>query len=327
MRERSVAVGVSPSGHTPGVACETHNFDHYALLYGDLDQYLAGAREFLTQGQARDEGLMVAVPGSKIGPLREVLNGSAAGVRFVDMSALGRNPGRIIPEVLDWVEHQGNRRCRFIGEPIWAGRTDREVIEATRHEALINLAFADAEVAILCPYDVSALDPQVLLDAERTHPHLIWGRDHRDSARYGDPVDLWVSPEWSLPEPEQTMAAVSLGNDLASVREITARCAREAGLRERSVSDIVLAVDEAATNAMVHGAPPAELRMWRSGDRLVCEIADRGRLGDPLAGRRRPAPDWPSGRGLWLINQLCDLVELRPVLGGTTIRLHVDVQA
>jgi hypothetical protein len=42
-----------------------------------------------------------------------------------------------------------------------------------------------------------------------------------------------------------------------------------------------------------------------------------------MAGRRRPAADALEGRGLWLINQLCDLVEMRSDPSGMTVRMHV----
>jgi anti-sigma regulatory factor (Ser/Thr protein kinase) len=32
-----------------------------------------------------------------------------------------------------------------------------------------------------------------------------------------------------------------------------------------------------------------------------------------------------GGRGLWLINQLCDLVQLRPAVDGLTVRLHMHL--
>jgi anti-sigma regulatory factor (Ser/Thr protein kinase) len=328
MREHGAAASVSPSGQAQLPNAETHRktersgLEHLAMLYGDPRQYLAGACAFLEAGDEAHEALMVAIPGAKIEPLRAALGGTADRVRFLDMNELGRNPGRIIPEVGDWIDGQGDRRCRFIGEPIWPQRSEAERIEATRHEALVNLAFADAAVSILCPYDFAGLDARVLADAERTHPHLICGSDHRVSAAYADPLDVWLDPAPSPPEPEETMATLSLAGNLGKARRIAEACGRAMGLSSAAAHDLVLAVDEAATNALRHGAPPAELRVWREPAGIVCEVTDHGRLEDPLAGRRRPAPDWPSGRGLWLINQLCDLVELRPVAGGTAIRMH-----
>ena len=56
---------------------------------------------------------------------------------------------------------------------------------------------------------------------------------------------------------------------------------------------------------------------------MVCEIADRGTIDDPLVGRQAPDTEQLGGRGLWLAHQLCDLVELRSGPDGTVLRLHM----
>jgi anti-sigma regulatory factor (Ser/Thr protein kinase) len=329
MRESGDGVDVARSGLTlvPGHGTHSHlgagGCEHQALFYDDVDEYLAATGEFLRAGDAAGEPMMVAIPGQRIDPLRAALGETAERVRFLDMHELGRNPGRIIPKVRHWAELQRGAPCRFVGEPIWPQQDPAEVIEATRHEALINVAFADLDASILCPYDVNGLAPNILADAERTHPHVIRGAERRPSTRYTDPLEVWLASEWSLPEPGPTMATLTLREDLAPARQITEACGREAGLSGPAVLDLVLAVDEAATNAVLHGAPPAQLRIWRQRAGIVCEVTDHGELEDPLAGRRFPAPEWPRGRGLWLINQVCDLVELRPVADGTAIRMHM----
>jgi anti-sigma regulatory factor (Ser/Thr protein kinase) len=64
---------------------------------------------------------------------------------------------------------------------------------------------------------------------------------------------------------------------------------------------------------------------------VVCEVADSGGVGgpiaDPMVGRERPATGLDSGRGLWLANQLCDLVQLRTSGTGTVVRMHVLLPA
>lgn len=299
-------------------------FDHCALFYEGAEEYLAGCSAFIEAGLASNERVLVSVPGAKIEPMRAALNGGSDKVEFWNMNKVGHNPGRIIPAVRDWID-RGAGRCRFVGEPIWPGRTTTEVIEATRHEALINLAFADADAVILCPYDVTGLDRDVVLDAERTHPDLIRCGQADASARYTDPLELWCSGDRAMPGPSELVLSRSIDIGLGSIRELTASAARAAGLDEGRSQDLVLAVDEAATNALVHGRGPARLRMWREDRELICEISDRGRLTEPLAGRRRPRPNWTHGRGVWMMNQLCDLVELRPMPDGTVVRLHVHL--
>ncbi len=299
--------------------------EHLALLYDGLGEFVAGTRGFVEAGIELGEPVLVAVRAEKITALSDVLNGTADRVDFIDMGKLGRNPGRIIPAVLGWVDAQPSGRCRFVGEPIWPGRSDPEAVEAMRHEALINMAFADAAATILCPYDTNGLDPAVVADAARTHPLLIHGPDQRNSEHYMDPLHFWRADEWRLSTPPAVAERVVIDRDLASTRAFVHGRARAFGLGDARCDDLVLAANEAVTNALIHGAEPRELRIWREGERVVCEVADAGQLKDPLTGRRRPSIDCLSGRGVWLINELCDLVELRPVVGGTRIRLHVEL--
>jgi anti-sigma regulatory factor (Ser/Thr protein kinase) len=67
------------------------------------------------------------------------------------------------------------------------------------------------------------------------------------------------------------------------------------------------------------------LRLWTTEQgAVVAEIRDNGSLHNPLAGRRRPAiTSANGGRGLWMIHQLCDLVEIRATDTALTLRLHI----
>ena len=80
-----------------------------------------------------------------------------------------------------------------------------------------------------------------------------------------------------------------------------------------------LVLSELATNAIRHGDGCGELYMWRDEDRIVCQTRNRGSLREPLTGRLRPAPQQADGRGLWIVNQLCDLVQIRSDDAGTVV--------
>ena len=82
-----------------------------------------------------------------------------------------------------------------------------------------------------------------------------------------------------------------------------------------------------AANSIRHGGGAGQIRIWAEPGAVVCELRDGGWISDPLAGRRRPSPGRLNGRGLWLANHLCDLVELRSSRAGTTVRLHVSEPA
>jgi anti-sigma regulatory factor (Ser/Thr protein kinase) len=65
------------------------------------------------------------------------------------------------------------------------------------------------------------------------------------------------------------------------------------------------------------------VRTWREPDAVVCEVSDSGAIADPLAGRVEPRPDQLGGRGLWVANHLCDLVQIRSSPSGTVARVRM----
>jgi anti-sigma regulatory factor (Ser/Thr protein kinase) len=113
--------------------------------------------------------------------------------------------------------------------------------------------------------------------------------------------------------------------DLSSVRALVHRHALRAGLTEARAIDLMLAVSEVAANTVRHAKSPGCLDIWYDAREIVCQIRDSGTIADPLAGRRRPALDALGGHGLWIVNQVCDEVEMRSDETGTTIRMHMTL--
>ena len=113
--------------------------------------------------------------------------------------------------------------------------------------------------------------------------------------------------------------------DLAAVRAVVYRYAREAGLPESRAIDLVLAVSEVAANTVRHAKSPGSLKIWYDSREIVCQIQDDGIITDPLAGQRTPSLEGTGGHGLWIVNQVCDEVEMRSDETGTIIRLHMDL--
>lgn len=93
------------------------------------------------------------------------------------------------------------------------------------------------------------------------------------------------------------------------------------GLSATRRADLVMAVNELATNSVRHAGGSGRLGIWREGDALLCEVRDSGQFDWPRLGRRRPPADQVSGRGLWIVDQLCDLVQFRRVPGGSAVRV------
>jgi anti-sigma regulatory factor (Ser/Thr protein kinase) len=113
--------------------------------------------------------------------------------------------------------------------------------------------------------------------------------------------------------------------DLAAIRAVVHRYARQAGLPEARAIDLVLAVSEVAANTVRHAKSPGSLKIWYDATEIICQIHDEGRIGDPLAGQRRPSLEAMGGHGLWIVHQVCDRVEIRSDEAGTTIRLHMTL--
>ncbi|MGH3169513.1 MAG: ATP-binding protein [Trebonia sp.] len=114
--------------------------------------------------------------------------------------------------------------------------------------------------------------------------------------------------------------------DLSAVRALVFKRAREAGLPDTRISDLVLAVSEVAANTLRHTHSQGTLSIWHDEREIICEIRDEGQIADPLAGHRRPSPDATGGHGLWLVRQVCDLVEIESGTAGTMIRMHMSLK-
>jgi anti-sigma regulatory factor (Ser/Thr protein kinase) len=258
--------------------------------------------------------------------LRELLRDADAEVEILDIFELGRNPARIIPAVEGMLAKHQHKQLHYIGEPIWPGRSQDEIREATKHEALINLAWPGARIRLLCPYDAVELDPDVLANAERTHPRVISDGEMLHSAAYSCGA-IPCDSDRRLPDPPPSAVAWAFRlEDLFNVRAVVAEHAEAAGLLTERVSDLVLAVNELATNAIRHGHGGGTLRIWRQRGRIVCQVEGGGNISDPLVGRRVPLTGVAGGVGLWTVNQVCDLVQVRTGSGGTIVRVQIRLE-
>jgi anti-sigma regulatory factor (Ser/Thr protein kinase) len=307
----------------------TAQFDHEALLYAGDDGFLDGAMPFVLEGLEADEPMLLVLNADKIQSIKGELNGNGASDRilFADMAEVGANPARIIPAWRRFVdEHSGEHGLvRGIGEPIWRGRTPDELVESQRHEELLNLAFSgESSFRLLCPYDTAALHDEVIEEAVRSHPFVIEDGVRRSSAAFRGLSAISSPFDEPLPAPPASVQELQFdAESLAELRQLVATRAADAGLNPSRANDLVLAVNEVATNSVRHGGGLGMLRVWMGTRWLVCEIEDEGWIGDPLVGREEPASDQSGGRGLWIANQVCDLVQVRTFAARSLVRLHL----
>ena len=309
---------------TPETGPDPAGFWHGALVYDGDAEFVASVGEFLQDGLDADEPMLVVVGAAKVGWLRDHLGSASAAIRFEDMGEIGANPGRIIGYWHDFVDaHAGTGPLRGVGEPVFPSRSSAELAECNHHEALLNTAFdGGAPWRLLCPYDRSALPPEVLDDAARNHPYLLNDGAYAESGEYRESRITAMIDE-PLPEPASILLELDIGlHTLGRARSAVAALADRAGLEPRRAADFVLAVNELASNSILHGGGGGTLRCWQDEGSLVCEVSDAGHIADPLVGRARPRVDQAGGRGVWIVHQLCDLVQLRTSATGTVVRVH-----
>ncbi|WP_328498503.1 sensor histidine kinase [Streptomyces sp. NBC_00414] len=302
----------------------TESFVHPALFYRGDEEYVDGTVPFIRDGLAAGEPVAVAVPGPKLDVLRSALGDAAADVRFIDMTQVGRNPGRIIPRVLRvFADAHPKTRVRIIGEPIWPDRTGVEYPACAQHEALINSAFEGRDATILCPYDEAGLSEQVLTDAYATHPVVITDGRQRNSPSYAPErvVERYNEP---LPVPQAAEGHAFDADALPTARHFVVERAARFGLSGVRLDDLALVAAELTTNSVVHGGGTGIVHIWAEAGQVVCQVRDEGHLKDPLAGRRPSPPAQLGGRGLLLVNYLTDLVRVHTGPDGTVIRCYVD---
>lgn len=317
----------------PAAAAAAGEYRHEAFLYSGPAEFLAVAMPFIRPAVQAGDPVLVMVAEPHLGLLRRELGAEADRVSLADMAGVGRNPGRIIAAWQSFVAaHAGAARLRGIAEPLYPGRSPDEITECQLYEALLNLAFeAAVPLWLLCPYDLPAVAADVIDEVYRTH-RFVAGGPHHAAAGSQPPAAGTVWPPAGIASLYgRPLTAVPAGADtlifgpgqLRAVRQFAAGHARRAGLDEQAIAAVTVAVSEVATNSLQHGGGGGELRAWTDGRWLVCQVADRGRFAAPLAGRLRPARGGPGG-GLYLANQLCDLVQVRSSANGTVVRVRQE---
>jgi len=302
-------------------------FCHQAFFYEDDDVFLNATERFVREGLAGGEPILVVLTRSKLESLRAALGADASDVQFADMDEVGSNPARIIPLWRTFVDSVGpGGSSRGIGEPVSSSRIGAALAECQVHEELLNLAFDGGPTFwLVCPYDASSLEPQVLKEARHSHPYLAsFAQPTFPSAAYRP-----VSPTSTLrrhdlsPVPESASRFSVTGTTVGLARRNLQLQAMALELGVSATDDLISAAHEVIANSLLHGGGRAGVSLWVEDGFMICEVTDRGLFDEPMAGRVQPPSHGMGGRGLWMANQLCDLVQVRSQIDGTVVRLHV----
>lgn len=307
---------------------EASPFWHAALFHDGDGELLDVALPYLREGLQAGDAVAVALRPEYLETIGQALGADAGDVLFVDITELGRNPGRVLPELGNFQRAHGrHRRVRALGSPVWPGRTKAELTACREHDALLNVAFASAPVSVMCPFDRMQVDDETAEWVRTTHPWICEDGHCTPNPGFADPQAVAASAAGPLPEPAEIGETLGFGapEGPRRVRYAVAEHGWRNGLDEKQVADLCLAVHEAALNTVVHTPGPGILSLWTDGDAVVCQIQDAGWIRDPLVGRHCPEPSDGRGYGLYLANQICDLVQLHTdPADGTTVRMWMQ---
>jgi anti-sigma regulatory factor (Ser/Thr protein kinase) len=301
-------------------------FRHDAVFYGSDQDVLNVVVDFLEEGVAVGEPTLVALsihhatlihsalPGADITYLPDAIDYErpASTIRayqelFATHVAAGANGIRMVAELA----RPG------VGAPwdAWAC-----------FETVMNHAFQAFPLWTLCLYDRRTTPSEMVDEVERTHPHLVTtdGR-YVESNRYQDPFRHMAGRPRAFPEvlESEPPTLVLIQPRPSAARKAVAELSEASELDAAEVDDLVVAVSEVVTNAVLHGLAPTTLRAWAGSDRVVVTVHDCGTgPQDPFAGLV-PTDKGTSegGFGLWIAHQFCHRVTLDADDDGFTVRL------
>ncbi len=306
-------------------------FVHTALLHRSTGELIELLVPVVCGWMARRDRVFVNLAPERLRALRAALGADSDRVRWSDTYQWAPHPGRrlrAVQELLEGEERHGCGRLRFVGECAFPPGPPELVAEWERLDAVMNDALCDTAATMVCTYDASTVPEAVTDRVAWTHPFLgvdpvVANERHQSSLQF-------LAPPRSLaPLPEAATGIVgrpSPAEARSLVRRVLLGTSGGDGSQPpaRAVEDLAVVVTELVTNAWQVGAQAVGVSCWRSGGEVGVQVDDDGPgLDDVLAGYRRPAADRTGGRGLWIVRQLADLVEIAPHGAGTSVRARI----
>jgi serine/threonine-protein kinase RsbW len=138
-----------------------------------------------------------------------------------------------------------------------------------------------------------------------------------------------------LPEPFYEIEIESDPNNLITIEEFVNYFAKDLGLSEEQLSVLLLAVTEAATNAIIHAnkcdiSKLVKIHAHIQDSKLIVKVKDEGKGFDPSV---IPDPTRPenllkdSGRGVYLMKVYMDEVKYNKTPSGLETILVLNLQS
>lgn len=303
------------------------HFVHEALFYGAGDELVAEAVPFLRAALAGGEDAVLVCTEENNAAVAAAL-GNDDRIIHLPRSEVYDKAVTAIDFFRDFLcsrQEAGSKRVRVVAQVNFG--TDLQTWEDWRaYEAAVNQALAPFPLWSICAYDTTVLPDPLIATGELTHPYLRRHKRTEPNPLYVDPAELLRLSGANLQPLSEPASAIAI-TDEAELRPLhrgVRRILEGARIDRDKITDVLLSVNEIATNGLLHGLPPVTVRLWLSPGRVVCTVTDQGPGFDqPLRGYVRGDP-LPEGRfGLWLARRLCDEVVAAATPEGFTIRLVV----
>jgi anti-sigma regulatory factor (Ser/Thr protein kinase) len=298
---------------------------HEAVLYSTPDELAGRLVPRLRPSLDAGEPVVAVLDDPTRAEVRRALGHDADRVEFPDPAAVHRLPPFTV--ALRWARlsrrvTSPSGRATVVGQHV-DGLPGCGAAYWARLDIALNVALVGLPITVLCPYrgDDHGLDR-----VRATHPRLATADGAVASATYRQPREALVEfpppppPDLGPPVTEQLFTAADLG----AVRHVVAGAAARGGTAPERVADLVLAVNEIASNSVEHGPGHGRLRVWTGSDGVTAEVADPGTADLSFPGMVAPPAAGARGRGLWLASELCDVMQVWSDAGGTVVRLRME---
>jgi anti-sigma regulatory factor (Ser/Thr protein kinase) len=296
---------------------------HHTLFAYDRDDALADRIvPLLIDGIHEREAVVSVVDQRKRALLRQALGSYPERVDWIDPdtfytrpeAALAGYDARVRRSIRD-----GFPRVRVFGElPLC--RTPAESDKWILYEALVNPAFSQQPVTLVCGLDARDQPDSVMAGLWETHPRTLNG-GWSDNDRLDDPRTV-VRARTPVPREAPRLTQLPVDIEARALRNRLLAETAAAGVSEVAAGELLIAVGEILANAHRYGGGVRSVRYGSTDGRFVCEVADHGPgLDDPLAGYLPPRPG--RGAGLWVARQLTRELDMLSTERGLTMRLWI----
>jgi transcriptional regulator with XRE-family HTH domain len=184
------ALGVSTDYLIDGGLSRPTMLNHSAFCYSTDERFRTIAGPFLAEGIERSEATLAVTSATNIELLRDYLGEDERDVDFVDASTWYSTPIAALQAYKAFADAKLNAGApwvRLVGQPAWTDRSDAQVRLWTRYESLLNIVFSAAPLTAMCAYDERSVAPEIVAQAQLTHPHTVDEAGASQSPAYADP--------------------------------------------------------------------------------------------------------------------------------------------